>query len=72
MVQRMGLGKGDIDESYFWENSSNAFSDRFFPQKLREAKVEEFINLKQSRILAKKYALKFTSCLRMLCSLCLI
>ncbi|WMV50375.1 hypothetical protein MTR67_043760 [Solanum verrucosum] len=32
----------------------------FFPRELREAKVEEFINLCQGRMSMKEYALKFT------------
>lgn len=33
--------------------------DRFLTQKLREAKTEEFVNLKQGRMTVKEYALKF-------------
>ena len=36
-----------------------SFLDRFFPIELREAKVEEFINLHQSRMSVLDYSLKF-------------
>lgn len=37
-----------------------AFLNNFFPQKLREAKVEEFINQKEGTMSMKEYGLKFT------------
>jgi len=37
-----------------------AFLDRFFPLELREAKVLEFINLKQGNMSVKEYSLMFT------------
>ena len=37
-----------------------AFLDRFFPRELREAKLENFINLKQGDFNVKQYSLKFT------------
>ncbi|XP_049358595.1 uncharacterized protein LOC125823240 [Solanum verrucosum] len=43
-----------------WEAFNSAFFDRFFPRELREAKMEEFINLKQGNMNVNKYALKFT------------
>ena len=36
------------------------FLDRFFPSELREARFEEFINLKQGGLSVKGYALKFS------------
>lgn len=42
-----------------WDDFSSVFLDRFFPQELREAKTEEFINLKQGRMSIKEYSLKF-------------
>ena len=42
-----------------WDNFSGSFLDHFFPQELREAKVGEFVNLKQGKISVKEYALKF-------------
>ncbi|PHU14172.1 putative alpha,alpha-trehalose-phosphate synthase [UDP-forming] 8 [Capsicum chinense] len=43
-----------------WEEFITAFLDRFFPQELREAKVLEFINLRQANMTVKEYSLKFT------------
>lgn len=43
-----------------WEVFKKAFLDRFFPGELREAKVEEFINLKQGNMSVQEYTLKFT------------
>lgn len=43
-----------------WEKFKVAFLDRFFPLVIREAKVLEFINLCQRRMIVKEYALKFT------------
>ncbi|XP_049365802.1 uncharacterized protein LOC125830663 [Solanum verrucosum] len=37
-----------------------AFFDRFFPRDKREAKVEEFINLRQGCMSVQEYSLKFT------------
>lgn len=42
-----------------WEAFSNSFLDHFFPQELREAKIEDFVNLKKGRVTIKEYALKF-------------
>ena len=33
--------------------------ERFFPRDMREAKVEEFINLKQGSMTVREYSLKF-------------
>ncbi|WMV08580.1 hypothetical protein MTR67_001965 [Solanum verrucosum] len=43
-----------------WEKLVAAFLNRFFPLELREAKVQEFINLKQQNMSVKEYSLKFT------------
>lgn len=37
-----------------------SFLDRFFPQELREAKVEDFIKLKKGGMSVHEYSLKFT------------
>ena len=42
-----------------WEIFRKAFLDIFFPREPREAKVEEFINLRQGGITFKEYSLKF-------------
>ncbi|XP_049358702.1 uncharacterized protein LOC125823361 [Solanum verrucosum] len=43
-----------------WETFKLAFLDRFFPWELREAKLEEFINLKQGNMSVNEYSLRFT------------
>ncbi|XP_069151948.1 uncharacterized protein [Solanum lycopersicum] len=35
------------------------FLERFFPMEMREAKVEQFINLKQKSMIVREYSLKF-------------
>lgn len=42
-----------------------AFLNHFFTQEMTKTKVEEFMNLKQSKMSVKEYALKFNSCLIM-------
>lgn len=41
------------------EAFSNTFVDWFFSQDLREAMMEEFVNLRQVKMSVKEYALKF-------------
>lgn len=41
------------------EEFQSAFLYYFFPFKLREAKIQEFTNLRQESICVKEYALKF-------------
>ncbi|KAF3641956.1 putative Cysteine/Histidine-rich C1 domain family protein [Capsicum annuum] len=41
-----------------------AFLDRLFPQELREAKVLEFINLRQGNMIVREYSLRFTQLAR--------
>jgi len=43
-----------------WECFSEAFLDRFFLRELREAKAQEFMNLRQGNMMVQKYGLKFT------------
>ena len=45
--------------SVTWELIKTTFLERFFLRELREAKVEEFINLKQGSMTVKEYSLKF-------------
>ena len=40
------------------------FLDRFFPLELREAKVLDFINLRQGSMSVREYSLKFTQLTR--------
>lgn len=42
-----------------WDEFMKAFNNHFLPLKLREAKADEFINLKDT-MSVKKYSLKFT------------
>ena len=42
-----------------WELFKTTFLERFFPREMREAKVEEFINLKQGSMTVREYSLKF-------------
>ena len=46
-----------------------AFLERFFPIEMREAKVEEFINLKQESMTVSEYSLKFVKLSRYATSL---
>lgn len=47
-------------EPSVWGEFVKDFLDHFFPQELREEKVQEFVNLKQGKMTIKEYALKFT------------
>lgn len=48
-----------MEEAVLWDTFSKAFLDRFFPQELRQAKMEEFMNLKQGRMSVTEYDLNF-------------
>ncbi|XP_015075587.1 uncharacterized protein LOC107019707 [Solanum pennellii] len=52
-----------------WEMFKTAFLQRFFPREMREAKVEEFINLKQGSMTVREYSLKFVKLSRYATSL---
>ena len=43
-----------------WDEFKTAFLDHFFPLELREAKMREFMNLRQGNMSVREYALKFT------------
>ncbi|MCQ7842151.1 retrotransposon gag domain-containing protein, partial [Salmonella enterica] len=43
-----------------WACFEEAFLGRFFPRELKEAKVREFLTLKQDSLSAHEYGLKFT------------
>ncbi|KAF3626154.1 hypothetical protein FXO38_29429 [Capsicum annuum] len=47
-----------------WEEFASAFLDRIFPLELREAKVLEFIKLRQDSMRVKEYSLRFTQLAR--------
>ena len=42
-----------------WECFSETFLDGFFPIELREAKAQEFMNLRQGNLTVQEYGLKF-------------
>ena len=42
-----------------WELFKTTFLEKFFPTKMREAKVEYFINLKKGSMTTMEYSLKF-------------
>ena len=56
------IGAGRI----VWETFMLAFLDRFFPRELKEAMMEEFINLKKGDFSAKKFSLNLLFCISML------
>ena len=43
-----------------WDEFKTAFLDHFFPLELREAKMREFLNLRQGGMSMREYSLKFT------------
>ncbi|KAF3684468.1 hypothetical protein FXO38_00255 [Capsicum annuum] len=56
--------KGESVEPTVWGEFVEAFLDRFFPLELREAKAEEFMNLKQGSMSVQEYTLKFNKLAR--------
>ncbi|XP_069144474.1 uncharacterized protein [Solanum lycopersicum] len=42
-----------------WELFETTFLESFFPREMKEAKVEEYINLKQGSMTVREYSLKF-------------
>ena len=52
-----------------WELLKTAFLERFFPREMKEAKVDEFINLKQGSMTVREYSLKFVKLSRYVTSL---
>ena len=42
-----------------WDLFKTTFLERFFPREMREAKVEEFIKLKQGSMTVREYSLNF-------------
>ena len=53
-------GRGEEAEPAVWDEFVEAFLDHFFPLELREAKADEFVNLKQDSLSVKEYHMKFT------------
>ena len=54
---RKGRGEGVVPTT--WQEFQDAFLDKFFPLEMREAKVEEFMNLRQGSMTFREYCLKF-------------
>ena len=52
-----------------WELFKITFLERFFPREMKEAEVEEFINLKQGSITVREYSLMFVKSSRYVNSL---
>ncbi|XP_015068785.1 uncharacterized protein LOC107013375 [Solanum pennellii] len=51
--------RGDVPIT--WNVLETAFLERFFPREQREAKVKEFINLRQGGMSVKEYSLRFVN-----------
>ncbi|KAF3633980.1 hypothetical protein FXO38_14860 [Capsicum annuum] len=49
----------ESDTTVTWQLFQDAFLDRFFPPELREAKLKEFMNLRQGPMIVKEYCHKF-------------
>ena len=49
-----------VDVLPTWDEFKTAFLDHFFPLELREAKMREFLNLRQGGMSVREYSLKFT------------
>ena len=54
---RKGRGEGAVPTT--WQKFQDTFLDKFFPLEMREAKVEEFMNLRQGSMTVREYYLKF-------------
>ncbi|XP_015072521.1 uncharacterized protein LOC107016621 [Solanum pennellii] len=54
-----GDGRAPGEVPITWDVLKSTLLERFFPREQREAKVEEFINLRQGGMLVKEYSLKF-------------
>ncbi|PHT69357.1 hypothetical protein T459_28844 [Capsicum annuum] len=54
---RKGRGEGVVPTT--WQEFQDAFLDKFLPLDMREAKVEEFMNLRQGSMTIREYYLKF-------------
>ena len=53
-------GRGEDVAPMTWQVFQDAFLDKFFPLEMREAKIEEFMNLRQGSMIVKEYYLKFS------------
>ncbi|KAH0723877.1 hypothetical protein KY290_005311 [Solanum tuberosum] len=59
-VMQWKENRGENAAHVTWECFTRAFLDRFFPRELREAKAQEFMNLRQGIMSVQEYGLKFT------------
>ena len=62
--KKLKVDRGIDVEPIEWKKFATAFLERFYPLELREAKVLEFINLRQGSMRVKEYFLKFTQLAR--------
>ena len=53
-----------------WELFKTTILERFFPREMREAKVDEFINLIQGSMRVREYSVKFIKLSRYVTFLC--
>ena len=58
-IQMWNKGRDKNTALVTWQLFQNAFLDRFFPLELWEAKIEDFMNLRQGSMSVKEYCLKF-------------
>ena len=58
-----------INAPVTWDEFKLVFLDHFFPLKLCEVKMREFMNLKQGSMTVREYSLKFTKLSRYVCTL---
>ena len=54
---RKGRGEGAVPTT--WQEFQDTFLDKFFHLELREAKVEEFMNMRPGSMTVREYCLKF-------------
>ena len=52
-------GRGEGIAPMTWKEFYDVFLDKFFPLEIREAKVEDFMNLRQGSMTVREYCLKF-------------
>ena len=58
-VQKWNKGREKDTALVTWQLFQDTFLDRFFPLELWEAKIEEFMNLRQGSMSVKEYCVKF-------------
>ena len=58
-VEMWRKSRGENAAPMTWHLLQDAFLDRFFPLEMREAKIEDFMNLRQGSMIVKEYCLRF-------------